>query len=127
MRLDSDIVDAFESAIDGRVSESEMRWSSDPAVCVVVAAGGYPGSYESGKQINGLANAATVEGVTVFHAGTTLKDGKIYTSGGRVLGVTARGSDLETAVKRAYDAVDKISFEGMYVRNDIAARALAKS
>ena len=126
MRLDSDIVDAFESAIDGRVSESEMRWSGDPAVCVVVAAGGYPGSYESGKQINGLADAATVEGVTVFHAGTTLKDGKIYTSGGRVLGVTARATDLETAVKRAYDAVGKISFDGMYVRKDIAARALAK-
>jgi phosphoribosylamine--glycine ligase len=91
---------------------------------VVIASGGYPGTYETGKKISGVREADSVEGVKVFHAGTTLRDGEFYTSGGRVLGVTARGPALETAVARAYEAAAKIRFEGMHYRKDIAARAL---
>ena len=124
MRLESDLVDALESAISGRSSEGDFRWSKDPSVCVVLASGGYPGSYESGKKITGLEQAAKIEGATVFHAGTTFRDGAFYTAGGRVLGVTARAADLPTALARAYEAVDRIQFEGMHYRKDIAARAL---
>ncbi|MBZ5647788.1 MAG: phosphoribosylamine--glycine ligase [Acidobacteriia bacterium] len=124
MRMESDLVDALEAAIAGRASEGDFRWSADAAVCVVLASGGYPGAYEQGKKINGLDEAAKVEGATVFHAGTTSRDGALYTAGGRVLGVTARGADLDTALARAYEAVDRIQFEGMHYRKDIAARAL---
>ncbi len=124
MRLESDLVDAIESAIGGRSSEGDFRWSKDPSVCVVLASGGYPGTYQSGKQITGLEEAAKIEGATVFHAGTTYRDGAFYTAGGRVLGVTARAADLVTALGRAYEAVDRIHFEGMHYRKDIAARAL---
>jgi phosphoribosylamine--glycine ligase len=124
MRLDSDLVDALEAAIEGRVSDGDFKWSAEASVCVVVAAGGYPGSYESGKQISGLEEAAKMEGVKVFHAGTSKRDGAFYTAGGRVLGVSARGAGLESAVGRAYAAAEKIQFEGMHYRRDIAARAL---
>jgi len=124
MRLESDLVDALEAAIEGRVSDGDFKWSADASVCVVAAAGGYPGSYESGKQISGLEEAAKMEGVKVFHAGTSKRDGALYTAGGRVLGVTARGAELEAAVGRAYAAAEKIRFEGMHYRKDIAARAL---
>jgi phosphoribosylamine--glycine ligase len=124
MRLDSDLVEALEAVTEGRVSDGDFKWSADPSVCVVVASGGYPDSYESGKQITGLDEAAQVEGVKVFHAGTSRRDGAFYTAGGRVLGVTARGADLEAAVGRAYSAAEKIRFEGMHYRKDIAARAL---
>jgi phosphoribosylamine--glycine ligase len=124
MRLDSDLVEALEAVIEGRVSEGDFKWSPDASVCVVVAAGGYPGSYESGKPITGLEEAAKLEGVKVFHAGTSRRDGAFYTAGGRVLGVSARAADLEAAVARAYAAVEKIRFEGMHYRKDIAARAL---
>ncbi|HEV2022539.1 MAG TPA: phosphoribosylamine--glycine ligase [Terriglobales bacterium] len=124
MRLDSDLVDALEAAIEGRVSDGDFKWSGEASVCVVVAAGGYPDSYESGKKITGLEEAAKVEGVKVFHAGTSRRDGAFYTAGGRVLGVSARGADLETAVGRAYSAAEMIRFEGMHYRKDIAARAL---
>jgi len=124
MRLDSDLVEALEAAIEGRVSDGDFKWSADASVCVVAAAGGYPDSYESGKKIMGLEEAAQVEGVKVFHAGTSRRDGAFYTAGGRVLGVTARGADLETAVGRVYSAAEKIRFEGMHYRKDIAARAL---
>ena len=124
MRLDSDLVDAMEASIDGRASDGDFRWSSDAAVCVVLASGGYPGTYENGKKILGLEEAGAVEGVKVFHAGTTKRDGGFYTAGGRVLGVTARGADLDSALRRAYEAVGKIGFEGMHYRKDIAARAL---
>jgi phosphoribosylamine---glycine ligase len=92
-----------------------------------MASGGYPGSYEAGKKITGLEDAAKLDGVKVFHAGTTKRDGAFYTSGGRVLGVTARAAELETAVQSAYKACAKISFEGAHYRKDIAARALKKS
>jgi phosphoribosylamine--glycine ligase len=127
MRLDSDLVEAFEASIEGRVSDGVFRWSQDASVCVVMSSGGYPGSYENGKRIEGLDAAAKVEGVQVFHAGTTLRDGAFYTAGGRVLGVTARGADLETAVQRAYQGVDQIKFEGMHFRRDIAHRGLRQT
>jgi len=124
MRLDSDLVDAMEASIEGRASDGDFKWSSDAAVCVVLASGGYPGTYETGKKILGLEEAGRVEGVKVFHAGTTKRDGGFYTTGGRVLGVTARGPELQTALRRAYEAVGKIGFEGMHYRKDIGARTL---
>src|SRR6185312_68065 len=127
MRLDSDMVDAIEASVEGRVSDGDFRWSADPAVCVVIASGGYPGTYEAGKKIIGLDDAAKVEGVKVFHAGTSRNDGTYLTAGGRVLGVTARGKDLQSAVDRAYEATAKIGFEGSHYRKDIAARAFKKS
>src|SRR6202521_3175579 len=127
MRLESDLVEAMEASIDGRTSDGDFKWSNDAAVCVVMASGGYPGSYEAGKKITGLENAAKLDGVRVFHAGTSKRDDACYTSGGRVLGVTARAAELETAVRRAYEACAKIGFEGAQYRRDIAARALKKN
>jgi phosphoribosylamine--glycine ligase len=127
MRMESDLVDAIEASIEGRVSDGAFRWSPDPAVCVVIASGGYPGTYEAGKKIIGLEDAAKVEGVKVFHAGTSKHDGTYLTAGGRVLGVTARAKDLQRAVNQAYEAVSKIGFEGSHYRKDIAARAFKKT
>jgi len=126
IRLESDLVEALEASIEGRVSEGDFRWSEDASVCVVMASGGYPGTFEAGKRISGIEEAGRVEGIKVFHAGTTRHDGAYFTSGGRVLGVTARAPDLKTAVERAYEGVSKISFEGAHYRKDIAARALKK-
>jgi phosphoribosylamine--glycine ligase len=126
MRLESDLLDALEASIDGRTSEGDFRWSRDAAVCVVIASGGYPGTFEMGKRIDGIDEAGALEGVKVFHAGTSRRDGIYYTAGGRVLGVTARASDLQTAVARAYEACGRISFAGAHYRNDIAARAFKK-
>ncbi|MFL6446033.1 MAG: phosphoribosylamine--glycine ligase [Candidatus Sulfotelmatobacter sp.] len=126
MRLESDLVEAFEASIQGRTSEGDFRWSQDASVCVVMSSGGYPGTFEAGKRIDGLDEAARIEGVKVFHAGTSKRGGVYYTSGGRVLGVTARAADLQAAVKRAYEACGKISFEGAHYRKDIAARALKR-
>jgi phosphoribosylamine--glycine ligase len=127
MRLESDLLDAIEAAIEGRVSDSIFRWSTDASACVVMASGGYPGKTQTGQPISGLEQAAEVEGVQIFHAGTKLSEGKIVTSGGRVLGVTARGRDLQAAVERAYQAVGRIRFEGMQYRRDIAYRGLKQS
>jgi len=124
MRLDSDLLEAIEAAVEGRVSDGVFRWSADASCCVVVASGGYPGAFVSGKLISGLERAAQNENVKVFHAGTSKRDGKYYTSGGRVLGVTARAPRLQEAIARAYEAVQQISFEDMYYRKDIGARAL---
>ncbi len=126
MRLDSDLLDALQASVEGRVSDGDFKWSPDPAVCVVMASGGYPGAFEAGKMISGIDEADRIYGVKVFHAGTTRRDGAYYTSGGRVLGVTARGVDLPEAVDRAYDAVMKIRFDGMHYRKDIAARGLKR-
>jgi phosphoribosylamine--glycine ligase len=126
MRLESDLLEALEASIDGRVSEGDFRWSADASVCVVMASGGYPGTFEVGKKISGLEDAEKVGGVKVFHAGTTKHDDAYFTAGGRVLGITARASSLEIAVERAYEAVGKIGFGGAYYRKDIAARALTK-
>jgi phosphoribosylamine---glycine ligase len=124
MRMESDLLDAIEASIHGRVSDGDFRWSPEPAVCVVMASGGYPGPFEAGKFISGIDEADRMVGVQVFHAGTDRRDGSYYTSGGRVLGVTARGKDLPDAVERAYDAVMKVRFDGMHYRKDIAARGL---
>jgi len=126
MRLESDLVEAMEASIEGRLSDGVFSWSADAAVCVVMASGGYPGTYAVGKKIEGLADAAAADGVKVFHAGTSLRDGAYYTSGGRVLGVTSRAADLKTAVARAYEACGKIRFEAAHYRKDIASRALKK-
>jgi phosphoribosylamine--glycine ligase len=126
MRLESDLVEAIEASIDGRTSDGDFKWSDDATVCVVMASGGYPGTFEAGKKIVGLEDAAKLEGVKIFHAGTSKRDGAFYTSGGRVLGVTARATELQTAVQRAYDTCTKIGFEGALYRKDIAARALKR-
>jgi phosphoribosylamine--glycine ligase len=126
MRLESDLVEALEASIEGRVSDGDFKWSSDASVCVVMSSGGYPGTFEAGKRIDGLEAASAIEGVKIFHSGTTKRDGIYYTSGGRVLGVTARAPKLEAAVARAYEACAKISFEDAHYRKDIAARALNK-
>jgi phosphoribosylamine--glycine ligase len=126
MRLESDLLGAFIASVKGRVSDGDFRWTQDSTVCVVLASGGYPGPYETGKEILGLEEAAAVEGVAIFHGGTTRQDGKYYTAGARVLNVCARGADVKTAVERAYAACAKICFEGMHYRKDIGARALKR-
>jgi len=124
MRLDSDLLDAIEASVDGRVSDGGFKWSSDASCCVVMASGGYPGNFASGKRISGLELAAQLENVKVFHAGTSRRDSATFTGGGRVLGLTARAPRLEDAVAKAYEAAGLISFEDMYYRKDIGARAL---
>ncbi len=124
-RLQSDLVEAVEAVLDGRLDEIELRWDPRPAVCVVMAAGGYPGHYEKGKVITGLAEASALADVTVFHAGTERVGEHVVTAGGRVLAVTALGRTLSAARDRAYEAVDRIHFEGACCRRDIAARAMS--
>jgi len=124
MRLESDLAEALVASIEGRVSDGDYRWSPDASVCVVIASGGYPGTFAAGKKIVGLQDAGKLEGVKVFHAGTARHNDAFYTSGGRVLGVTARGPELNIAVNRAYQAVSMLGFEGAHYRKDIAARAL---
>jgi phosphoribosylamine--glycine ligase len=126
MRLESDLVEALEASVQGRVSDGDFRWSSEASACVVIASGGYPGTFEAGKKIAGLEQAAAVPGVKVFHAATSVREDLYFTAGGRVLGVTARAADLASAVQNAYAAVSSIGFEGMHYRKDIAARALKK-
>jgi phosphoribosylamine--glycine ligase len=127
MRLKSDLVPVLEATIEGKLSSQKMELDGRSSVCVVMASGGYPGSYEKGKVISGLEEAAGVRDAFVFHAGTALKEGKVVTSGGRVLGVTALGNDIQEAIQRAYEAVAKISWEGAYYRKDIGHRALARN
>ncbi len=126
MRLDTDLVDILEAVIDGRLDRIKLRIDPRPTVCVVIAAGGYPGPYQSGQIINGLAAAAEVEGVQVFHAGTGNKDGAVVATGGRVLGVTAIGASLDQAIAAAYRAADLIEWPGHFIRRDIGAKALRR-
>ena len=126
VRLESDLVDALEACIDGRLAETALRWSPGASACVVASSGGYPGSYKTGLPIAGLAAAAQVPGVEVFHAGTALAGGQLLTAGGRVLGVTAAADTLNEALARAYQAMAEITFEGMYYRHDIGHRASGK-
>ena len=121
-RLESDLVDLLEATIDGRLAQTEARWSAQSAVCVVMASGGYPGSYATGKVIDGLDAAG--KGAVVFHAGTRLDGGRVVTAGGRVLGVTALANGLASAQARAYEAVSRIHFDGAHFRRDIAAKGL---
>ena len=122
MRIKSDIVPIFEACIDGTLSTQTLQWKQEPTVCVVMAAKGYPDSYDKGKEITGL-NSGENQQAVVFHAGTRLKNGKILTDGGRVLGVTAMGSDINQAIKNAYSAVAKIKWDGIHYRKDIGNKA----
>lgn len=124
-RLESDLVEILIATVEGRLKEIEPVWRDEKAVCVVVASGGYPGSYEKGKLITGLQEAAKDENVVIFHAGTRAVGRRFLTDGGRVLGVTALGATFGEARDRAYNAVGSIEFEGMYFRTDIAERAVA--
>jgi len=124
VRLESDLVDALEACVDGTLADTPLRWMSGASACVVASSGGYPGSYKNGFPISGLAAAAQVPGVQVFHAGTAHVGGQTVTAGGRVLGVTAAADSLDQALARAYQALAEISFEGMYYRRDIGHRAL---
>ena len=121
--LESDLTVVMEACIDGRLERTPVAWANGAAVCVVMAAGGYPGDYKKGDAIDGLP-AAAAGGAVVFHAGTAKKDGTIVTNGGRVLGVTAMDGDVLKAIEKAYDAVGKISFAGMHYRKDIAHRVV---
>ena len=121
-RLETDLVEIFEAVIDERLDEVDIKWSDNAAVCVVMASGGYPVSYEKGHLISGIDDAEKDENVTVFHAGTTLTDNGFTNSGGRVLGVTATDTDLDSAIKRAYNAVSKISWKDEFHRNDIGVK-----
>ena len=125
-RMESDLVEALEACIEGRLSETEFRWKPGASACVSAASAGYPGIYDVGLPIAGLEEAARLPGVEVFHAGTTLDGGVYHTSGGRVLGVTATGDTLEEALGWAYEAMGRISFEGMVYRRDIGRRALGE-
>ena len=123
--LDSDLVAIMCACADGTLADVPIRWKEGAAVCVVLASGGYPGHYEKGQEIHGLADAEAM-GALVFHAGTAMKDGKLVTNGGRVLGVVGRGADISSAVDAAYAAATKISFKDAYYRKDIAHRALER-
>lgn len=126
MRLKSDVVDIFEAVIDSKLDQVEMKIDPRPTVCVVMASGGYPGEYQKGKPIRGLTKAARVNGVVVFHAGTATKNGRVSSAGGRVLGVTAVGKDLQKAIDNAYRGVEQISWTGSFYRTDIGAKALMR-
>ena len=124
MRLATDLVEIAEATVDERLDDIELEWHDAPAVCVVMASGGYPGSYEKGKPISGLGAADGDDSVVIFHAGTADQDGEIVTSGGRVLGITAMAPDLKDAIDKAYAVCDQVSFGGAYLRRDIGKKAL---
>lgn len=124
VRLESDLVDALEACIDGRLADTPLRWKPGAAVCVIASSAGYPGSYKTGYPITGLGAAARIPGVQVFHSGTAQLAGQLVTQGGRVLGVTAAAHSLPEALDRAYQAISQIEFDGIYYRRDIAHRAL---
>jgi phosphoribosylamine--glycine ligase len=125
-RLKTDLMEIAMAVTEERLSEVNIEWNNDPAVCVVLSSSGYPGKYQKGHVITGIEEANKVEGVQVFHAGTAFQDDNVVTAGGRVLGVTATGKDIATARSRAYDAAGKIHFNGMHYRKDIADRALKR-
>ena len=127
VRMDSDILPVLEAVVDRRLNEVEIRWRSEPAVCVVMASAGYPGAHQKGKVISGLRAAARMKDVVVFHAGTAIAGDKVVTNGGRVLGVTALGKDIPDAIDRAYRAAEKIRWEGVHYRTDIGRKALHRT
>ncbi len=126
MRMKGDIVPILEACMRGTLSQHQIEWDTRPSVCVVMASKGYPGDYQKGRVITGLKGASRMEGVFVFHAGTALKDGQMITNGGRVLGVTGLGEDIPRAIEKAYLAVKKISWEGVYYRTDIGQKAICQ-
>ena len=125
MRLKTDLIDIIEATLNQALDRIEIEWDERPAVCVVIAAGGYPGSYEKGKEISGIVKAESL-GANVFHAGTAQKEDKLVSNGGRVLGVTSMGNTIEDAITKAYLAVNEISFEACFSRHDIGYRAMQK-
>jgi len=126
VRMESDLVDALEACIDGKLGETELRWTPGASACVVASSVGYPGSYETGFPISGLGVAAEVPGVEIFHSGSAQIGNQLVSAGGRVLGVTAAAPTLEEALARAYQAIAEIHFEGIYYRRDIGHRALKR-
>ncbi len=126
MRLKSDLVPVLLAVLDGDLENADIQWDERPTCCVVMASGGYPTDYETGYPIEGLQDAAEMEDVYVFHAGTELDDGRTVTAGGRVLGVTARGESIPAARQRAYAAVEKIHFQDAHYRTDIGQKAVAR-
>lgn len=120
--LESDLVPVMQAVIDSRLDEAEIRWKDKKAVCVIMASGGYPRKYEKGFKITGIEEAEKIEGITVFHAGTAKEGDSIVTAGGRVLGVTALGDNLDSAARLAYKGVEKISFKGAHYRKDIGRK-----
>ncbi len=126
-RLESDLAEIIQACIDGNLNEKEIKWSDKACCCVVMASGGYPGTYKKGKEIIGLEETNSLPETVVFHAGTKKENGKILTNGGRVLGVTALGTNIKEAIDNAYKAVEKISFEGMQFRKDIGKKALDRN
>jgi phosphoribosylamine--glycine ligase len=127
MRMKSDIVPILMAVADGDLGELEIEWHNKAAVCVVMAAEGYPGDYRRADTIDGLPDAARMDDVYVFHAGTALKEGRCVTNGGRVLGVTALGDSVQQAIGTAYEAVKCISWKGVQFRSDIGRKALARN
>jgi phosphoribosylamine--glycine ligase len=125
-RMRSDIVPLLLQVAEGQLQDARIEWAKEPAVCVVLAGKGYPEGVETGQEIRGLDGLAKEADVVVYHAATGRKDGRLVTVGGRVLGVTALGANLQAAVARAYEAVSRISFDGMQYRRDIGKRALAR-
>jgi phosphoribosylamine---glycine ligase len=125
-RMESDAVPLIMSALEGRLAGQTIQWSPEAAVCVVMASGGYPGSYEKGKPIFGIEEADALEGVKVFHAGTGSMNGQFVTTGGRVLGVTAKAMGIGAAIDRAYQAVGKIHWDKVHYRTDIGKKALSR-
>ncbi len=121
-RLKNDIVEIFEAIIDERLDKTRIEWDDRAAACIIAASDGYPGMYRTGFEISGIEEAEKEEDVMVFHAGTRHENGKYYTAGGRVLGVTALGNTLETAINKAYNGIMKINFQGMHYRKDIGMR-----
>ena len=122
--LDTDLIDIMQAVWDGTLAELPVNWKSESAACVILASGGYPVKYENGKEISGLDEFGQVENAFVYHAGTKFSDGKFYTAGGRVLGVTATGDTLQNALNQAYQSTESISFEKMHYRRDIGRKAL---
>jgi phosphoribosylamine--glycine ligase len=117
-------VEILDASVNGTLAKVDLKWSPMASVCVVMASGGYPGTYAKGREISGIDDANALPDTKVFHAGTVMTGGKLVTNGGRVLGVTALGKDLKSALATAYAAVAKIHFEGAHYRRDIAAKAL---
>ncbi len=121
-RLKTDLLDIFDAIIDERLADIKIEWNDNAAVCVIAASGGYPGKYSTGLEINGLEAAEADENIMIFHAGTSFKEDKFYTAGGRVLGVTAVEATMDKAIAKAYAGIEKISFDGIHYRRDIGRK-----
>ena len=121
-RLDFDLFDIFEACVDGKLDKLDIKWKDNAAACVILASGGYPESYEKGFTINGLDKCAKMDNIYIYHAGTAFKDCKFVTNGGRVLGVTGVGKNLDEAIKMAYKGVEFINFKNAHFRRDIGIK-----